>query len=264
MRGMMPNHTPSQPPPAGPAPGEPAPKPDKRANRRRRAVREALEAAQMTPTEAARAAGMTNANAIFNFLNGRSQSLSHNTLEKLAEVIPGASLASLTGLEPTDAISPPVRPIQVRAAAAASLMQASFDLPVRAQTQAYMPIGDELHSAGAFGVVVREPGAEKMFPAGSILVCVPMTVFEGHLRNGERVILQRINGGKAEVTVRELALEANEAWLWLRSTHPEHQMPVRMPYTPGQPPQPWRDQENRYSVAAVVVGAYSPYWTPGA
>jgi hypothetical protein len=229
-----------------------------RAEQRRRALRETLTNADMTPTDAARAAGLPSANAIFNFLQGRSGTLSQTTLEKLAQAIPGASLASLAGLESTDNVAPPVRAIQVRAAAAAGLMQSAFDLPLRQQTQACMPISEELHTTGAFGVIVREPGAEKLFPEGSILVCVPMHSYDGQLRDGNKVILQRIVGGKVEVTVRELELQANEAWLWPRSTHHEHQNPVRMPFTLGQLPQPWRDHDTRYSLAAIVVGAYMP------
>lgn len=231
---------------------------DRRPERRRKALRDALEAARLTPTEAARAAGLTSANMIFNFLQGRSKGLSQTTLERLAAVIPGSSLASLTGLEDTDAISPPVRPLQVRAAAAASLMQSAFDLPARLQRQVYMPVTEDQQTAGVFGVVVREPGTEKLFPVDTILVCMPLHAYEDPVVNCEKVILQRIAGGKVEVTVRELEIHANEAWLWLRSTHPEHQAPVRMPYSIGRPPEPWRDRDTRFSVAAIVVGAYVP------
>ena len=137
-------------------------------------------------------------------------------------------------------------------------MQTAFDLPARAQTQAYMPIPDEMHTAGAFGVSVREPGAEKLYPAGSILVCIPTHAYENQVADGNKLILQRIVGDKVEVTVRELELQANEAWLWPRSSHHEYQTPIRMPYTPNHPIQPWRDGETRFSVAAVVVAAYMP------
>jgi hypothetical protein len=235
----------------------------RRAAERRRALQDTLAAAHMTPSEAARAAGLPTPNSIFNFLKGRSFTLSQLTLEKLAEAIPGASLASLSGLEPIDTVPPPsARPVQVRSAAAAGLMQASFDLPLSQQKQVFMPVDNEMQTAGVFGVVVREPGAEKLFPAGSILVCVPIHSYEAQLQNGNKVILQRIVGTRVEVTVCELELQANEAWLWLRSTHPEHQNPVRMPFTIGQTPRAWRDGNTRFSVAAVVVGAYLPLVAP--
>lgn len=257
MRGNMAANRPEPPPKAPRKYNRPAPN-ERRTETKRRALRQALNTAQLTPTEAARAAGMPNANALFNFLNGRTQSLSQETYEKLAQVIPGATIASLAGLEPAEPLGVPVRPIQVRAMAAAGLMQASFDMPLSHQGQIVVPVDPELHAAGVFGAEVREPGAEKIFTPGTILICQPMSTWDGELRNGKRLILQRIRGPKVEVTVRELELQANEAWLWLRSTHPEHQVPIRMPYTPGKPLQPWRDGEDRYSVAAVVIAAYMP------
>jgi len=212
----------------------------------------------MTPTDAARAAGMKSANAIFNFLNNRTKSLSQSTIEALVKVIPGATMAALTGMEPSDAIGPVARPIQVRAVATAGLMQASFDLPASQQSQIVATVSDDMFAQGVFGVEVRPPGAENMFPASTVLLCIPINAYEGVIGTGKRLILQRIRGNKVEVTVREIVIEADEAWLWLRSSHPEHQSPIQIPWVPGQPPKAWRVDEDRYSVAAVVVLAIVP------
>ena len=91
-----------------------------------------------------------------------------------------------------------------------------------------------------------------------MLVCLPLSAWDGELATGRKLILQRVIENKVEVTVRELELQANEAWLWLRSTHPEHQAPIAMPYVPGKPLRPWRIGQERLSVAAVVVAAYMP------
>nr|WP_294517149.1 hypothetical protein [uncultured Rhodopila sp.] len=229
-----------------------------RSERSRRALKQALDIAGMTPTMAARGAGFKTPNTIYNFLKGRSDSLSQNTLERLSEVIPGASLASLTGLEPFDAVVPAHSYVSVRAAITAGLWQPAFDLPYQQQYQVPMPVTKDQQAAGVFGVEVREPGAEKKFRAGSILLCLPIHAYEDHLLNGDWVILQRIVAGKVELTVRELELQANEAWLWLRSTHHEHQVPIRMPFIPGQLPRPWSDENSKLSIAAIVVGAYIP------
>lgn len=228
------------------------------AERRRRALTRALAAADMSPTDAARAAGLPSANAIFNFLGARSKSLSQSTIEALVKVIPGATMAALTGIESVEAIGPVSRPIQVRAIATAGLMQASFDRPAYEQAQIVATVSDDMFAQGIFGVEVRAPGAELLYAESSILLCIPINSFEKEITSGKRLILQRIHGTRVEVTVREIVIEANEAWLWQRSTHPEHQAPIAIPWTPGQPPKAWRVGEDRYSVAAVVVLAIVP------
>jgi hypothetical protein len=225
---------------------------------RRKALRACLDAAEMTETDAARAAGMPTPNALYNFLKGRTASLSQSTLEALSRVVPGATLASLTGAETPDNVAPTVRPIQVRAAATAGLMQAAFDMPQAQQYKIVAPITDAMHAQGAFGVEIREPGAEKLYPKGSQLICIPLTSFDGEITNGKHLILQRIVKGRVEVTVREITIEATEAWLWLRSTHPNYQAPVQMAFTPGRPPSAWMVGDDRYIVAAVVVLAIVP------
>lgn len=212
----------------------------------------------MTPTEAARLAGLPSPNALYNFMKKRTKSLSQSTLEALVRVIPGATMAALTGMEPSDTIGPVTRPIQIRSVATAGLMQASFDLPAAKQSQIVATVSDEMFAQGVFGVEVRPPGAELMFPAFTVLLCVPINAWEGVIGTGKRLILQRIRGNKVEVTVREIVIEADEAWLWLRSSHPEHQAPIQIPWVPSQPPKAWRVDEDRYSVAAVAVLAIVP------
>jgi hypothetical protein len=227
-----------------------------RAAASRQSLASVLEAADLTVTDAARQAGFSP-NILYNFLNGHSASLSAETLRMLAQVIPGASIATLVGDDPSVDVAPVVRPIQVRGQAMAGLMRPAFDLPLPQQRAVAFPIDDAMLAAGAFGVVVASPGAEKIYPDGSILVCIPTGTYEGAIITGKRIILQRIRDGKVEVTVREIDIEANEAWLWLRSTHPEYQAPVRMPYVGGGFAA-WVAGPDRFAVAAVVVAAYIP------
>jgi hypothetical protein len=71
---------------------------DPDAERRREAFRRVLKKFDMTPTDLVRAAGLkaTNANAIFNFLNGRAASLRQATYEKLLRALPGVTIEELT------------------------------------------------------------------------------------------------------------------------------------------------------------------------
>jgi len=68
---------------------------DVEADRRRAALKRVLEQSGRSPAAVAREAGLANANTIYNFLKGRSNSLSVPTCEKLAAVL-GISLSALT------------------------------------------------------------------------------------------------------------------------------------------------------------------------
>ena len=226
---------------------------------RRKALRDALHRATMSPAEAARAAGLRTPNAIYNFLGGRSHSLSSETYERLARAIPQTTLAELQGLaDHREDVPAAIGLVEVRAMAAAGLMQPAFDLPQSQRLFVSVPVTEVSQASGAFALIVHEPGAEKLFPDQTILVCIPSTTFEGTIVDGQKLVLQRIRGGRVEVTVRELALEANEAWLWLRSTHPDCQVPIRMPWTPENPFRPWRVGEDRYALGAVAILACVP------
>lgn len=228
---------------------------DRDADRRRAALRRALQAANMRPADAARAADLGNPNAIYNFFGKRTMSLSAETYRKLAKVIPGATVASLQGLEHTQPALG--RTIQVKSEARAGVMRASFDLPLSDQVETPVPIDAEMRASGAYGVLVRRPGAELLYPEGTILVVMPVTAYQGTISNGRKLILQRINAGTVEVTVRELQVVDGSAWLRLRSTDPRYDSSVEMPW-PADGARMWRRGEDRFSLAGIVVGSYTP------
>jgi hypothetical protein len=224
-------------------------------SRRRRALLNALSEANLTPAEAARSAGLSTPNAIYNFVNERTKSLSLDTLKRLAAVIPGATVASLQGDE-RPAVSTQ-RTVAVRAEARAGVMRDAFDLPTSEQFEVPVPIDPATRAAGAFGVMVRRPGAENLYPDRTILVVMPVVAYEGTLSSGRRVVLQRIHGPEVEVTVRELDVVDGKAWLWPRSSDPLNTQPVEMPW-PCSADRMWRKGEDRFSIAGIVIGSYSP------
>jgi hypothetical protein len=237
--------------------GQEMPIKNTKAEHRRDALRHALAAANMRPSDAARAAGFTTANQIFNFLNGRANSLSQDTIERLAQVIPGSSIASLTANETRQAPISAIQGVIVRAVAEGGKMRDSFDVPKREQFEVALPVEPEHQRAGAFGVSVHAPGFERVFPNGTILVCVPIPQYKAPLVTGTKLILQRVVGKDTEVTVRELRIDPRErAWLWLRSDDPEHQSPIEMPWPFTN--EMWKQDTSRFAVTAVVVGAYMP------
>jgi len=221
-------------------------------NRQREALERALRDARLTSAEAARQAKLKTPNALYNFLGGRTRSLSVSTLAELAKVIPGATIASLRGDETND-----TRTVTVRARAQAGTLRSSFDLPPGDQEQVPVPINPSMRAAGAYGVRSLAPGAELIYPDNSILVVMPVSAFEGVLSGGKRVIMQRIRDNQVEVTVRELEVRDGKAWLWPRSSDPRHTQPIEMPWPfPGD--RMWKRGDERFSIAGIVIGSYRP------
>ena len=229
---------------------------DDEVERRRKALRKVLGAADMTPAHAAKAAGLPSANALYNFLNDRSNSLSQATLEKLAQVIPGATLATLSGLEEMAAPGAATRSaVVVRMAARAGNERPTTDLPHDEQFELPAPVRRDYLARGAFGVLVRGPGFEQLYPDGTVLICLSREAYSGKLAAGRRVILHRLAHERTEITVRELRVWRDGIWLWPRTDHPRHQHPVMMPALEQSR---WQEGESEYVVAAVVLVAICP------
>lgn len=88
----------------------------------------------ITPAAAAREAGLPNANALYNFFNGRSQSLSIETYESLARVL-GTNVDVLRGKDPTSVARNAWRPnadeilVALPASVVAGAREAGVDVP---------------------------------------------------------------------------------------------------------------------------------------
>jgi hypothetical protein len=223
------------------------------AEERRKALRTILANADMSAREAARAAELPNANALYNFFNGRSTSLSAETYRKLARVIPGATVASLQGLEmPSSATHTTVH---LKAEARVGAMRSTFELPLHEQTELAIPITAEERAAGAYAIVVRRPGAEEIYPEGTILVVMPVTSDLCTPANGRRFVLQRLSGCHVEVTVREMTVADGKTWLSTRSSNLAYDTAIEMPW-PADVGRTWKHGEDRYYLAGIVIAAY--------
>jgi transcriptional regulator with XRE-family HTH domain len=227
------------------------------AGRRRDALRAVLVRRDLTPSELARLADV-KANSLYNFLNERSHSLSSETLERLAAVLPGESMASLQGIgaPPNDAESHLI----IRAVACAGRWNETFELPKNKQSKLAFPITQSDIACGAFGVRVEHPGAEHLFPNGSILVCMPISRWQGDLPDGVKLLIQAIRDGKSEVTVRELESAPDaKKWLVQRSDRPQFNSAIPLPY-PNYG-QPWRVAGDRMSLVGVIISyfVYEPF-----
>lgn len=89
------------------------------------------------------------------------------------------------------------------------------------------PVPETLRGLRVFGLEVRGPSMNKVYPEGSILLCVSPA--ESHItpKVGHRVIAIRKDHDEVEATVKELRADGDgKFWLWPQSDHPAHQAPI--------------------------------------
>ena len=229
-------------------------KSDLRTEARRKALREVIDASGMKPSELARRAGLPSANLIYNFFSGHSSALTFDTYQRLANAIPGATVSMLAGAEMVGG-EESTNILRISVVAQAGAPRARATLPKREQYD--VPVPASLRSTGAFGVLVREPGAELIYPANTILVCLPLGQTEQPVGSGRRVVVTTGQEGAIETTVRELELRDGEAWLHVRSSHPRWQgAPLKCPWPYEE--RPWRISGVRYRIIGVVTMACVP------
>lgn len=143
--------------------------------------------------------------------------------------------------------------IMVRGAVEAGMWRDAIEWPQSEWYQAPVSGNPEYPRARQFGLEVRGPSMNLIYPSGTILVCVPVEDFHHPITPPKRVIAVRwaING--VEATVKELRQDERGAyWLWPRSDDPRFQTPWEC-----RPPADMTiDDEVR--ILAIVVGSYRP------
>ena len=200
------------------------------AERRRQALRRFLARHDLTPTDLAHRAGMNTPNAIYNFLKGRSDSLSQRTIERILATFPGTPVTDVTGWpagqggegDPPD----DDRLVRLLCEAQAGTWRAKWHLPEAARIGILIPDGFPINGTDLFGVRMRSPGAELLYPDGSLLICRALDTPIDALPDDSHMIVRRQRRGKTEITVRELRRHEGQIWLWWRSTDPHHQEPL--------------------------------------
>jgi hypothetical protein len=223
------------------------------ADDRRKALRKALADRDLTPTDLARLCGWAYPSKIYNFLNGVSQSVGVETYRQIEAALPGTTIQELMG-EPPKPGAPP--PVIVRTVCQGRKLRDEFSLPPHRCQELPLPVDDTARLAGAYAARVLRPGAEEIYPENSFLLCLPIAKFTGTLVKGRRVILQRFEGARFEITVREVVTDDDgHLWLSYRSTNPHLTQKVRLPENLQRP---WQHEKERYQIAAVVIGAFSP------
>lgn len=224
---------------------------ESQAEERRALLREVMLERGLTPTLLARHAGFRSPNVIYNFLNGYSSSLNSSTYQAIIDCMPGLTMNDLVGNVKTNA---PL--VFVKTHCQGNALRDEFSLQPSQMKALPLPVEDSARQAGAYAALVKRPGAEQIYPEGTILLCVPIDRFAGELTSGRRLIIERFQDKRIEVTVREIRAVEERFWLFQCSDDPRLQTTVKVPAELGS--QVWRSGGECYSVAGVVIGAFIP------
>lgn len=86
------------------------------------------------------------------------------------------------------------------------------------------------------------------YPEGSVVVWVDMLNARAPVDGDHVVVYAYASDDSIEATVKELRIVDGSAWLWPRSTSPEHQTPINV----SQPP----DGIVLIEIKGLVIGGY--------
>lgn len=140
--------------------------------------------------------------------------------------------------------------VMVRGRVEAGVWQESVEWPPEDWYPITVPETDEFSGVEKYAVEIRGRSMDKIFPDGSIAICVPIYAFNREIPSGAVVHVQRsrIDGG-FESTLKEYVVEPDgRIYLWPRSTDPDHQAPIR-----------YDDRADAVvQIRGIVVGDYRP------
>lgn len=103
-----------------------------------------------------------------------------------------------------------------------------------------------------FGLEVRGPSMNNLYPDGSVVVCVSLMELGTDPAPGDHVIVRRQSTEGVEATIKEIQRdEAGAYWLWPRSSDPNFQQPWKLPH--GD-----HFGNEDLTIIALVIGSYIP------
>lgn len=106
-----------------------------------------------------------------------------------------------------------------------------------------------------FGLLVRGPSMNEIYPDGSIIVCANFMDLGFDPKPGNRVVVLRRSphDHECEATVKELRRDAaGDYWLWPRSTDPNFQTPWKLRHELAV------DDNEDVRIVALVTGSFRP------
>ena len=188
--------------------------------------------------------------AVKAILNGHSKHPRYDTLEKLAIVL-GCTVSDLIederGID--EATSTPLTVVAVSGHVQAGSWVEALEWPHGDWFEIAVPPDRRYPGVSRFGLLVRGPSMDLVYPDSTILICVALADLGRTAKSGERIICQRRRGrGEFEITVKEYVVRDDNHWLVPHSTDPRYQSPTAL--DPGN--------AEDISLVALVIGSYRP------
>ena len=226
------------------------------ATQRRAAFKRVMEELDEKPASWAKSAGLPNANALYNFLNGRSDSLSTATLEALASC-KNLTVSQVVG---ETAIRSRVNTadVEVRGEVQAGVWKEALELPLEDRFRITTVIEPAQYRQKAYGLRNCGNSMNEFYADGDILICVSIWDLDDAILHEDHVIVHRVDkNGLHEATCKEVRVDdSGRGWLVARSSDPEFQeraIPIPWPYDPDQPAE---DGTEAVQITAVVIGSH--------
>lgn len=186
-----------------------------------------------------------SANSIYNFLGGRSDSLSITAYGKLARTA-NAPMWRLTGEHPEP---PSPTSIYVVGAVEAGVFVEATEWDENQWYPIDVPVPERFRRK-AKALEVRGQSMSQVYTEGSVVIYIEVADFRAP-KSGDRVIVyRRMKTGEVEATVKEYIEQDGGAWLWPRSHHPDHQQPIKVDAD--------TDGVETVEIHGIVIGSYKP------
>lgn len=189
-----------------------------------------LEALGLSERKACLMAGL-KVDAIRTIRRGNAPKV--ETLSALAPILKLPRQYLFEMVLPADNAGPPAMPISlatvfVRGSVEAGVWREAIEWHEDDWYSVTAPSDDRYPGIERFGLLVRGNSMDRIYPEGTILVCVRFADIARSPEPGDRVIcLRRSRTGEYEATVKEYDLDAQGRHvLWPRSTQPEYQTPI--------------------------------------
>lgn len=231
---------------------------DKDAGNRRRRAFKAFMAARpgLEPAEWARRAGLSNPNQIYNFLNGLSQSLGLNTIEALATA-EKVTIAHLFD-ESVTAVTTSGRVLGLYGFVQAGQWREIEELRLDEPKMIPVPAA-EINFGESYLLEIRGDSMNEIYPHGTLVEVVDLPKYNFALASDDKVIVNRRDrNGLIEMTCKQFVLDDRGAWLRPRSTAPDHQEWISVPWPPQEADEdmPRADGIEAIWIVAIVVRAH--------
>lgn len=140
--------------------------------------------------------------------------------------------------------------VRVTGEVEAGVWKDAAEWPETEQYTIEVPAHGPTPGARRFALRVAGRSMDLLYPEGTLVICAPLADVGRGPRSGDRVIVERrCADGRIEATCKEYVIDdRGNAWLWPRSTAPEHQQPI-----------PLADQDTiEVRLSALVIGSYRP------